>query len=105
GFSIEARSSRDEKEWVRLEPLLSGYRNEKHEFIDTTDYAWLHRDTLPIPYRRSDFDILIPASDITSVHAFDLNIYLRHFPTSSGTAFDSPARNSRLPQEPLTKSE
>jgi hypothetical protein len=105
GFSMEANGARDEKEWVRLEPLLSGYRNERHEFIDTTDYGWLHQGQLPDHYKRSDFDILLPASDITSVHAFDLGIYINQFSTQGTGGLNASQRTVRPSELPLTKSE
>lgn len=105
GFSIEANSARDEKEWIRLEPLLSGYRNSNHEFIHTTDYGWLHQGELPDHHKRSDFDILLPASDITSVHAFDLSIYLKQFVGADAKALNASQRTARSSEFPLTKSE
>lgn len=103
GFSIEAYGTRDKQEWIRLEPLLSGYRNYKHEFIDTTDYGWLHEGQLPDRHKRSDFDILLPVSDVTSVHAFDLTIYLKQFPTGGSGVSDSSQRTARSSEFPLTK--
>lgn len=105
GFSIEANGARDKKEWVRLEPLLSGYRNDKHEFVDTTDYRWLHQDQLPDGHKRSDFDILLPTSNITSVHAFDLSIYLKQFGDARAEVADISRRVPRSSELPLTLTE
>lgn len=105
GFSIEANGARDKKEWVRLEPLLSGYRNDKHEFVDTTDYRWLHQDQLPDGHKRSDFDILLPTSNITSVHAFDLSIYLKQFGEARAETADISRRVPRSSELPLTLTE
>jgi hypothetical protein len=79
GFSLEANASRGKKDWVRIEPLVSGYRNDDQEFVDTTDYSWLHASGSQQSFRREDFDIIIPASEIVSAHAFDLGIYVQQF--------------------------
>jgi hypothetical protein len=79
GFSIETPDGREQSNWVRLEPLLSGYRDDEYAFKHTTNYGWLHADGAPEGFRRSDFDILLPASDIVSVHAFDLAVYVAQF--------------------------
>jgi len=80
GFSLEANASRGKKDWVRIEPLVSGYRDDDQEFVYTTDYSWLHASSSPQnSVRREDFDIIVPASDIVSAHAFDLNIYVQQF--------------------------
>ena len=79
GFSIETPDGREQSNWVRLEPLLSGYRDDQHEFKHTTNYGWLHAEGAPAGFRRSDFDILLPAPDIVSVHAFDLAVYVAQF--------------------------
>ena len=105
GFSMEANAARDEKEWIRLEPLLSGYRDDQHEFAFTTDYGWLHHGALPNNYRRADFDILLPASDIVSVHAFDLGIYLKHFSNQQLAPVDTAQRPTRSFEAPVTKAE
>jgi len=98
GTSIRTAAMRDDRRWLRLEPLLSGYRDERQTFQLTTSYEWLHseqtgKDGLPI----EDFDILVPFDDVKSAHAFDLPTYLKHFSgEASGTPVvplrDSPSR-------------
>ncbi|MCE5202603.1 MAG: hypothetical protein ABFC67_02870 [Mizugakiibacter sp.] len=118
GFSLEANASRGKKDWVRIEPLLSGYRDNDQEFVDTTDYSWLHAGGSQQNFRREDFDIIVPASEIVSAHAFDLNIYVQRFlngGTSSSSASvpegadtvsgASNARVERAAGQPTTKSE
>lgn len=105
GFSIEANGTRDRKEWVRLEPLLSGYRNGEQEFNHTTDYGWLHRGQLPDGHKRSDFDILLPASDIASVHAFDLGIYSKQFAGAQSNPVETPPRTTRSSKIPPSVTE
>lgn len=79
GYSIETPDGREESDWVRLEPLLSGWRDDKQQFSHSTSYGWLHSDGAPTGFRPSDFDILLPASEIVSVHAFDLAVYVAQF--------------------------
>jgi len=78
GFAMETQPDRDEKKWVRLEPLLSGYRNNKHEFKETTDYRWLHTGDVD-DAQKVDFDVILPVAEIISVHAFDLSVYVDKF--------------------------
>ncbi|TAM57520.1 MAG: hypothetical protein EPN49_14785 [Rhodanobacter sp.] len=84
GFSLEANASRGKRDWVRIEPLISGYRDNNQEFVFTTDYSWLHTNGSQESLRREDFDIIVPASDIASAHAFDLNIYVQQFLNGGG---------------------
>jgi hypothetical protein len=89
GYTMdEPTQSRSENNWIRLEPLLSGYRDDTQRFQLTVVYAFLHDSDAPekgiVP---SDFDVLLPVSDIKSVHAFDLKVYseiFRKTPDDSG---------------------
>lgn len=89
GYTMdEPTQSRSENNWIRLEPLLSGYRDDAQRFQLTVVYAFLHDSDAPekgiIP---SDFDVLLPVSDIKSAHAFDLKVYweiFRKSPDDSG---------------------
>lgn len=119
GFSLEANASRGKRDWVRIEPLVSGYRNNDQEFVDTTDYSWLHASDSQQRFRREDFDIIVPASEIVSAHAFDLNIYIQQFqnggassPASANAATEpsaasgmSTVRIERAAGQPTTKCE
>jgi len=102
GFAIDASTTRGEREWVRLEPFLSGYRDEKQGFEPVTDYTWLHTGTAD-PNQRpiEDFDILLPADEIRSVHAFDLPTYLTKFKQSE--PFEGPLQQERTPRETAPK--
>jgi hypothetical protein len=91
GFSLEANASRGKRDWVRIEPLISGYRDEDQEFVYTTDYGWLHASGSQESIRREDFDIIVPASDIVSAHAFDLNIYVQQFLNGGGGIAGAPS--------------
>lgn len=94
GYWTEFPRAGRERKWLRIEPVLSGYRDAvNHHFEDTTDYAFL-RDELPRDHQtsrsRSDFDVLIPIDRIVSIHGFDLVTYALRFarlkPASSKTS-------------------
>ncbi|MEO7067597.1 MAG: hypothetical protein ABI114_11855 [Rhodanobacter sp.] len=102
----EPPTSRAESKWVRLEPLLSGYRDEHHEFQPTTSYAWMHASS-PIEVdanmQVSDFDVLLPTDEIKSVHAFDLPTYANKFQVTAAVEAEGSPRtfrqqNSNLPR-------
>jgi hypothetical protein len=99
GYTMdEPPTSRGESKWVRLEPLLSGYRDEQHEFKPTTSYAWMHA---PAPVgvgadmHISDFDVLLPTDEIKSVHAFDLPTYASKFQEPATVGATGSPRASR----------
>ncbi|WP_448100455.1 hypothetical protein [Luteibacter jiangsuensis] len=102
GYAIDTSTTRGEREWVRIEPFLSGYRDEKQSFEPVTDYTWLHAGTAdPNPRPIDDFDILLPADEIRSVHAFDLPTYLTKFKQSE--PFEGPLPQSRPQREMAPK--
>lgn len=83
GTSIDTTSLRDERRWLRLEPLLSGYRDDRHRFQPVTSYAWIHTSGLAQEsLAPDDFDVLLPLDDVRSVHAFDLTTYAQKFDNS-----------------------
>lgn len=95
GTTIRTAAQRDDRRWLRLEPLMSGFRDDKHTFQMTTSYAWLHSERtkhgdLPI----EDFDILIPFDDVKSAHAFDLPTYRDRFSTESTPTTGVPAKEA-----------
>lgn len=68
--------------WIRLSPLISGYRDERQNFVMQTDYQWLHdpaSESEPESrnIEKSNFDIICPVETITSSHPFDLKTYAR----------------------------
>ncbi|WP_063571778.1 MULTISPECIES: hypothetical protein [Luteibacter] len=101
GFAIDTSTTRGEREWVRIEPFLSGYRDDKQSFEPVTDYTWLHTGSAD-PAQRSieEFDILLPADEIRSVHAFDLPTYLTKF--KQAEPFEGPLQQTRPPREVAT---
>ncbi|TDR36581.1 hypothetical protein DFR29_1282 [Tahibacter aquaticus] len=84
GFCLELPDSGPARDWIRLEPVLSGYRDEQQRFEPTTPYGFIH----DLPSRSEspnarlcieDFDIYVAASDIKTFHMFDIVTYLQHF--------------------------
>lgn len=100
GYAIDTSVTRGERDWVRIEPLLSGYRNAEQEFIGTTDYAWLHMPSADLEQRPiDDFDILLPSDEIRSVHAFDIPSYLTKFKEIQQLEGPLPQTQLRQPRE------
>ena len=85
----EDRNSSVLGEWIRIEPMLSGYRDEKQEFKETTDYHWLHEGPATasrlksLGLEKQDFDVVIPLRTVISVRPFDMPTFLRLFRESS----------------------
>lgn len=84
GYCLELPDSGPARDWIRLEPFLSGYRDDQHQFQPTTPYGFIH----DLPSRSEDpnarlciedFDIYLAASDIKTFHMFDIVTYLQHF--------------------------
>jgi hypothetical protein len=80
GNAVEAPAPGEAKTWVRIEPLLSGYRTESHEFKLTTSYFWIHTEAAKARaagtiFNLEDFDVFVPIDGIESVHFFDIETY------------------------------
>src|SRR5262249_40030519 len=76
GNAIEAPKPGEKKTWIRLEPLLSGFRNkDTHKLEIATSYFWIHRDAGKGHISVEDFDVLLPIDGIHSVHPFDLELW------------------------------
>jgi len=77
----------EEGDWLRLQPVFSGYRDENQKFVITTDYTWIDelesgkgRDEADNTPFREDFVVLIKLDTVTSVHPYDLRTnYSRNF--------------------------
>lgn len=87
GNSLEMPLQVAARRYVRLEPLLSGYRDEQQEFKVTTSYRWisgLPRSSTPGARElcRRDFDVLLPIDSIQSVHSFDLATFVARYAIS-----------------------
>ncbi|MCC6504165.1 MAG: hypothetical protein IT475_01825 [Aquimonas sp.] len=91
-------------EWLRIEPFLSGYRDDQNRFFWTTDYMWLHhkdakKKLLTMGRTKEDFEIVISMPTITAAHPFDMNAYYSVFskkvesPDGSKTHHDSNNQN------------
>ncbi|HHA2367301.1 TPA: hypothetical protein ACOENC_001949, partial [Stenotrophomonas maltophilia] len=70
-----------ESQWIQLQPLASGYRDEHGELVITTGYKQIY-DKLQASTKRiqsSDFKVVVPKSQIVTVQNFDLATYLENF--------------------------
>jgi hypothetical protein len=78
-----------ERRYVSLLPMLSGYRNsEDQEFIPTNDYLSLYEDVISgrvagLNVGADEFQVVIPVSEIVSVSPFAPVIYDELHPTQS----------------------
>lgn len=77
----------EEGDWLRLQPVFSGFRDDHQKFVITTDYTWIDelesgkgRDESDNTPFREDFVVLIKLDTVTSVHPYDLRTnYKRNF--------------------------
>ncbi|HEY2396415.1 MAG TPA: hypothetical protein VGH81_10625 [Rudaea sp.] len=94
GNAIETPKPGEAKTWVRLEPLLSGYRDQSHEFQPTTTYLWIHKERSAAEkagkyFPMEDFDILLPIDGIQSVHPFSIGTLRNRFAGAAANADQS----------------
>ena len=86
GLSLTAPNPQVERKHIKILPLLSGYRTTDHTIKITTDYMKTYFELLQEPkdYEATieDFDVVFPADQIISSHAFDFQIYEKLFERS-----------------------
>jgi hypothetical protein len=82
GAVIETNDLKVERKYVRIAPLLSGYRDSGNlEVIFTTNYSAVYQKILLNDEERfsnlklSDFEIVLPLGSICSISLFDLDAY------------------------------
>ncbi len=80
GFIICGSQFAHEREYVRIWPILSGYRSsESHEVHYTTFYAPIYERLYLRPNAASvdprDFEIVLPASTVTTMSIFDEEVH------------------------------
>jgi len=86
GNSVEMPRPGHDKEFIRLEPLLSGYRDSTQQFHPTTSYLWVGSLQSGQNLLREDFDIVIPVDRVSSVHSFDLQTYASKYQPSAAAS-------------------
>jgi hypothetical protein len=108
GYSRSLPAPGPDKELIRLEPLLSGYRDDKQDFQWTTTYGWI--SSLPNASStvgdlcRKDFEVILPMDKITSVHSFDLATYSARYSGKAGGGDPEELAPEQGPQFPLRDS-
>lgn len=80
GFIICGSQFAHEREYVRIWPIMSGYRsNESREVHYTTFYAPMYEKLYLRPNAASvdprDFEIVLPTSTVTTMSIFDEDVY------------------------------
>lgn len=94
-----------ESQWIQLQPLASGYRDEQGELNITTGYKQIYDKLEGAATKRiqsSDFKVLMPKSQIVTVQNFDLATYLENFgPEAGATQEDSRAPDATGVGQPL----
>jgi hypothetical protein len=82
GVPLEADVGSQEIAWIRLQPLVSGYRDEKGNFVPTTPYKSAY-DAVQSPSKselcKDDFRVVLPLASIVSLQKFDLDFFVDHF--------------------------
>ena len=91
GYVVRMIDPTEPTTFVRLLPMMSGYRElESRNVVYTTYYASVYDD---ISNKKSkdlahlkmeDFEVVVPESRIVSAHLFDIEAYLKHFENQNG---------------------
>ena len=100
GKPISANISNNEREWLTLFPMVSGYRDDKKDFKPTVFYTVFYEKVLKAldndagrAEKITDmFAVQLPVSSIVSIHTFSMEIYAGHFngegkPTEPSAAY------------------
>lgn len=76
GWAVSAPNPVQERKFVRILPVLSGYRvQETQELKFTTEYY----DALKKAERLETFEVVLPLKGVVSAHLFDLKVYNENF--------------------------
>lgn len=87
GKPLSANLANNEREWLTLFPMISGYRDEKLDFKPTVFYTVFYEEVLKALDNDANrakkitdmFAIQLPVSSIVSIHTFSMDIYAGHF--------------------------
>lgn len=92
GWVVAAPSPVSERRYLRILPVLSGYRDATtHALEFTTEYAGVllkiseGQDDEVYHLDPDDLEVVVPVDQVSSVHLFDLTLFQRGFPTPSST--------------------
>jgi len=82
GWAVSVPNPSQERKSVRILPIISGYRdNDTKKVMFTTDYhsVLMGASNETGDYSLEDFEVIIPVSDLSSCHLFDISVYNQHF--------------------------
>ena len=83
GWAVSAPNPVQERKSVRILPIISGYRDKENLKVKfTTDYYSVLVDVSNSEesnHLLEDFEVVIPAGDLSACHLFDLDLYNTHF--------------------------
>lgn len=88
GWAVSLPNPVQERKSVRILPLISGYRDKETQKVNfTVDYYPILKDISESEGSHvefEDFEVVIPAGQLSSCHLFDLYMYNEHFVEQSG---------------------
>lgn len=88
GWAVSAPNPVQERKSVRILPIISGYRDKDTQKVQfTTDYYAVLMEVSESEetnHSLEDFEVVIPASDLSACHLFDLDLYNQHFIGNKG---------------------
>lgn len=78
----------NQTEYIRLVPAYSGYRDDRHELVFTTDYQAVYdnysAEGITDPVGTSGVGLVVELKDVTSFAVFDPEVYIRFQTTRTG---------------------
>lgn len=89
GWAVKAPNPQAVRRFLRILPLMSGFRGPTRQTVEFTTYYYDILDSIAnqtddeICYMRtSDLEVVIPTDQIVSAHLFDLAVHARFDPQS-----------------------
>lgn len=86
GWIKRSPGLKPDEQYVRLAPLMSGYRKEEsHEVFFNIDYPSDEYEDARSPIELEEFEVILPVAEIVSARLFDFDVYERHFAAASSS--------------------
>lgn len=97
-FGFEAN---DERKFIRMLPIMSGYRDEVTKKVSFTTFyePIIEAITQSTDLEDSDFEVILPVSDLKSANLFDAETYLKFQAAYYEQAKDSDCDQNFVPDE------
>jgi len=100
GWAVRGPNPEQERRWLRILPLASGYRDEQRHVRLQVNYAPILKDIqindrhfkrkIGRRVRAMDFEVVLSIDDISGMHLFDIEVY-RIFDPDGAKLFVDPA--------------